>query len=336
MKIPAALQIAEQDITKSKFSRKEWDMNTEMLLELLETWGLADISCVEPIPSYWAGATSIRMNSGERFVLKKVGLEKDLNREVKLLGWLEKREIPAATVMEACSGEYYAEWDKHRYVLYSWLNGAVVDEHYGPGCQNRAKDFGIAIGRLHRALAEWEYENELDIVDLIGQIQTCILKISKSDEDQLECNEIISIAEKCIRELKNLRQPLPCQWIHRDIHPGNMLFASGKLTGIIDFDLLQIAPRIFDPCYCSTSILISGWQNSENRNSWPELLSCLLAGYNEFIELTDPERESMCCVLCAIEIFFITFSIGRREIDQAISNQEVLFWLHQNRKSIGL
>lgn len=133
---------------------------------------------------------------------------------------------------------------------------------------DRAKNYGQAIGRLHKALSEWKYGNDPEKVDIIGQIQNCILKTSKSRTDQLERKRITSIAEKCMRELEYSQHLLTSQWIHRDIHAGNMLLISGKLTGIIDFDLLQKAYRIFDPCYCANSILISGWADKKKRERW--------------------------------------------------------------------
>jgi Ser/Thr protein kinase RdoA (MazF antagonist) len=64
---------------------------------------------------------------------------------------------------------------------------------------------------------------------------------------------------------------LPQTVIHRDPHPGNMLFEDGYLSGVLDFDLMMRGPRIFDPCYCATSMLLAQFLDERHREYWLDL-----------------------------------------------------------------
>ena len=80
-------------------------------------------------------------------------------------------------------------------------------------------------------------------------------------------------------ELEPIYKELPRQLIHRDAHPSNMLFSAGRLTGLLDFELVRRGPRIFDLCYCASSLLVDGFEDCEKGQKWPSLFRSLVRGY---------------------------------------------------------
>jgi prepilin-type processing-associated H-X9-DG protein len=71
--------------------------------------------------------------------------------------------------------------------------------------------------------------------------------------------------------LSTINRELPIQLIHRDAHPANMLFLDGRISGWLDFELIVRGPRLFDLCYCATSILMNGMDDPDNAR-WLTLL----------------------------------------------------------------
>jgi Ser/Thr protein kinase RdoA (MazF antagonist) len=124
-----------------------------------------------------------------------------------------------------------------------------------------------------------------------------------------------------------LYERLPKHLIHRDPHPANMLFDGGELSGILDFDLVMRGVRIFDPCYCATSILVGGFGQPEQRAVWSGIFGALLGGYEQHVPLTDAEREAVLPVLMSIQLLFIAFSLNVGNPGAAKCNERVLGWL---------
>ena len=65
-----------------------------------------------------------------------------------------------------------------------------------------------------------------------------------------------------------LYDKLPKQLVHRNPHPGNILFENGEVSGIIGFDLSEINIRLWDPIYCATGIMSE--TGEENHEKWAE------------------------------------------------------------------
>jgi len=186
------------------------------------------------------------------------------------------------------------------------------------------------------ALLKWRPEATAPGLDLVSSVKGWALPAIGRHADQVDCGRVAAMGDEYLAELEPLAAELPMQWIHRDIHPGNMLFAGDELTGILDFEMVRRGPRLFDPCYCATSILIGGWQDPGNRMAWPGLLKELIAGYEETIPLTEPERKAIFSVLSGIEFIFMAFCLEHEQYGPARCNQDVLSWLHDSRARIGV
>ena len=309
-------------------------MNNKDMQALLSSWDIGSIDRTENIPSYWNGAVAVTVANGERFVLKTVNSDHDIDREISLLSHLKKHGVPVPSLVQCKSGKFSTDFAGRVYVLYTWINGESVGNHYRQGANKRAKSYGKAIGLLHRGLADWQMAGNAHRLDLRAEVDRCVSLVDHQHDVAFDVEKIRYIAAVCLDGLHSIQHQLPEQWIHRDLHPGNMLFLSGKLSGIIDFDMVQKAPRMFDPCYCATSILISGWGEPRNRERWLPLFRDLIAGYEEQAPISPVEKKAFYLVMSTIEFMFMAFAIGRGEINHALCNQNVLFWLHDNRSRI--
>lgn len=110
----------------------------------------------------------------------------------------------------------------------------------------------------------------------------------------------------------------------------NMLFEDGELTGFIDFDISTHGIRIFDPCYCSTAMLMQDFKEQAWREQWFGLFSALIQGYRSGTELTEQEQYALFPVLLAIEFIFTAYF---KEINEPVArlNLDALMWLFDQR-----
>ena len=108
---------------------------------------------------------------------------------------------------------------------------------------------------------------------------------------------------------------LPRQIIHRDMHGENMIFEESNFKGFIDFDLSQINARIYDPCYMCTAALSTVF-DKEEITKWPLFAYQIVKGYDDIIQLTDIEKQSIKPMMILNEIIMTAFfyKYGYQEI----------------------
>ena len=214
------------------------------------------------------------------------------------------------------------------YNLSPQLPGAVYTDHYAPGAEGRARQFGAAIARLHVALRGCDQIVSMPDMDLPGDIGRCSPMVrSIWPANQRPPGPILDELET---GLANCFAKLPQQLLHRDAHPGNMLFQDGQLTGWIDFELMERGPRLFDLCYCSTSLLMNGLDDPTKRQAWSGLVRALVEGYDSVSPLTLVERGAIRMMQMAIEVVFIAWLAHNNYPAIAARNIEALAWLFGN------
>ena len=88
----------------------------------------------------------------------------------------------------------------------------------------------------------------------------------------------------------------PEQVVHGDWHPGNMLFADSKLTAVLDFDSVKIAPSVTDLANGMLQFSLVG--NRPNPADWSAYLDQaklvqFLNGYRQVIKLDKNQLNSL-------------------------------------------
>lgn len=301
--------------------------------ELLRRWNIGHISAIEPISRQ---ASLVRAADGRCFVLKGKPDLTQAEREANLLSSLSDVGAPVATPLRTVDGAWHTSHEGKVYCLYPWLPGEIIDDHYAGDAAGRANAFGKAIGFLHTCLSKCDSTNGFRELKLVEQLQEWAIPSVRRNRTMVDGSTIERIWEAVGPELSSLYGELPKQLIHRDPHPANMLFDAGSLTGFVDFEMVVRGPRIFDVCYCGSSILVGGFQDSAKVEKWPSLFRSLARGYQQVYPLTSPERRALYGVFVAIQLLFVAFSFETQAADAAKCNASVLKWLSANRELISL
>ena len=303
--------------------------------ELLKNWNIGTVvSGIEPISSYWGKTARIKTVDGHCFILKEKSDLGQAEQESNLLADLSKMGAPVAVPILAGNSERVVNYEGRIFCLYPELSGETIVEHYAGNAMARAEAFGKAIGFLHTCLLKWDTVSGYHDLKLMEQIREWAIPCIREGRASIDPFALETIWNDVEREFGPLYAQLPQQLIHRDPHPGNMLFAGGLLTGFVDFEMVVRGPRIFDICYCGTSLLASGFPDTEKMQSWPDLFRALVKGYQKFCPLATLEVRALYGMLAAIEIIFAAFGLETWAEGSARINAGILQWLSANRELI--
>ena len=301
-----------------------------------QAWGVPADYSSEPVDSFHGGVFKLDSANGRAYYLKRRPGPDYVMRELALLSWLNEHGIVTAPPMLTHTGQPYLRRGDDVFALYPALSGQVPTDHYAPGAEERARTYGMGIAHLHERLAEYPQTPDFRLFDVRAEITQWIEHDAQKDCARLKTGHVFDAARHLCRFLEQHQSGLPAHLIHRDIHPGNMLQADGEVCGYLDFDLACIGARLFDPCYCLTSMLVGGFGHEENRVRWLPLLTRLLSGYHSVLPLQANERQAVFSVLIAIQALFLAFSCRTDLFGAAQYNAHVIAWLLENRQAVEI
>lgn len=233
-----------------------------------------------------------------------------------------KKVILFADIVKLKNGDDYLQSGDLYFIITKRLKGNQLK------CEDVFEDLsitytiGVNIAKLHNKLKQFDNAD----FKQVNIYNDCVENIDK----------IQSLNQDFIENYKNtfgkIINRLPTQLIHRDINPSNMIFDNGAFKGFIDFDLTEVNVRIFDICYCATSILSECFNNPDiNKNKWFAILDNLITGYDSINKLSNYEKQAIPYVIYSIQIICISyFSKYDKFTDLTDINIQILKWLTEN------
>jgi aminoglycoside phosphotransferase (APT) family kinase protein len=78
--------------------------------------------------------------------------------------------------------------------------------------------------------------------------------------------------ERAIEIVHEAPPPAPARFIHRDFHPGNLLWRRGVLTGVLDWSAASVGPAVMDVAHCRSNLLaVDATTADALTNRWERL-----------------------------------------------------------------
>jgi Ser/Thr protein kinase RdoA (MazF antagonist) len=304
--------------------------------ELLGNWTIGSVDTMAPTPTGGGRTWFVRTVANEDYVLKESDLARTAREHEVILG-LSGTQVPVALPIRAADGNRYVQGNDRKVCsLYPRLPGDVVTEHYAGEARKRAGDLGRAIGLLHTGFRLLDGMTRFPEMALVTHIDDWAMPRIREGEAAVDTGALERIWREARSELEPVSGELPRQLIHRDPHPSNMLFTERRLTGWVDFELVRRGPRIFDLCYCASSLLVDGFEDREKGQLWPALFRSMVQGYEELCPLADSERRAVYGVFVVIELIFTAFWLDRGNEDAARQCERLLYWLEVHRDALSI
>ena len=199
---------------------------------------------------------------------------------------------PIATV----DGQYYvqiadAEQSGQIAALFPWLPGGH------PQRQNTAAAFGaeVALGQLDQALAALSLPQDQlpaplgDFARRYPALADPIATLASLTSDAVAIDRIAGLYHRLNVELPLLYATLPCQMVHSDYDPSNILMNGDRVTAVLDFEFCTYDLRALD-----LTVALSWWpiELLGSGHEWT-LINALGTGYASKIQLTDGEIAAL-------------------------------------------
>ena len=298
------------------------------LRAVLQSW---DIDTAIPIGGVPIVLEETRLSEncwtvGEEYLLKTGGREQ-LLRGSRIAKALAAQGFSAPYPIPTKSGAEYRE-GQEIFILTNKPKGIPLPRAERIGSRREA--YGILYGKslagLHKALANIQPDIPADDANLWQTVSTWAMPEVFKQNVQWDMQLPASFFEDYAETFAGLYPQLPRQLIHRDPHPGNILFDAGTVSGFGEFDLGEINIRLWDVCYCATGILSE--MEEEAYSCWLDILAGIVSGYDSENPLTAEEKQAIYYVICSIEMICIAFFESRdifREL--AKTNRRMLVFL---------
>lgn len=259
--------------------------------------------------------------------------EHDVLRHMKRKGW------PVAVPLRADDGMPIVSEDNSRYSLFPFLPGRPGPPH-SPGYL-RIK--GGLLARLHGDLASLPSKGQRDgfgrLSDLDayvpasdGRTFDAVLDAYHAEQPRL-AEQIRAERERSLDELARLGyKSFPDTLVHGDFHTENIFFQRGRLTAILDFDLVHMDTRIAD---LALTIVGDCPEPPAYLAIDPESVQVFVAAYHAESPLPEPEVRLIVPMIRAYYVWLCSFSVFRwldghpkgalgpvRTVDQRLPNLE--------------
>ncbi|HEB4952097.1 TPA: phosphotransferase [Bacillus cereus] len=266
----------------------------------------------------------------KEYILKRTGSIKQFLVEFDVLKQLYEKGIKVQRVVKTENDEQYVLYKEKYYCLYEYVVGSVLEIKDTDKLERLASTIGEEIANLHKALHSVNSDHELIKRDLYKMVFEWAIPILEKNEHVHR--EVIQKMERMHAAFKETVHPLPRQIIHRDMHLSNLIFKDDKLEGFIDFEILENNVKIFDLCYCCTSVLSELFSNERLRGKWLHIVSKVFEGYYKQNDLTKEELKAIWYVMLSIQIIFIAYFVQLPDLLKL--NEEMFFWIFANKEAI--
>lgn len=270
---------------------------------------------------------------GEEYILR-TGSRDMLMKDMKVAKALAKQGFVSTIPVQTIGGHDYLD-GQDVFVLFHALKGAPLpkSDRFGENRAQYGEKYGRSIARLHRALKEVQQDVLADELNLYQVVSERWLPDVRKQNLQWNIGLGEDFFANYTETFGKLYNTLPKQLIHRDPHPGNILFEGGAVSGFTNFDLSEKNIRLFDPCYCATGILSE--TDDANYEKWLDILRGILYGYDGENKLTNEEKKAVFYVICSIELICVAYFESHEAYRPlAESNRKMLSFIAKHKDRI--
>jgi Ser/Thr protein kinase RdoA (MazF antagonist)/AraC-like DNA-binding protein len=307
--------------------------------QILSNWDIDMSGLVEEVEFLTAegySKTNKAWYINEDYVLKSGKAISYLKTHIVISKTLELSGIDIGRPVPTKAGQDFLNIDDYFYILMKRVSGAYLTpkERYDGNRLETGRRYGVAIGKLHKALKKHDKDIEVNNSNLY---KTCIewaLPETKCLMKQWNCQLPDEFFDSYINVFGKIFEKLPIQIIHRDPNPSNILWKDGDAKSFIDFEISERNVRLFDPCYCATGILSEASTIEGGYDLWTELLAGIIKGYDEVCTLTFDEKLAIPYIIYSIQMIFIAWCDMQKD-NKVIGeiNRNMLTWLWNNQSN---
>jgi Ser/Thr protein kinase RdoA (MazF antagonist) len=312
-------------VDKDKMLLYNLQRRAKMDMEIVKKWDIGNILSIDKVNT--TNLVYKIFSDMDKYILKMRDKFEEINFEFSKK---IKEMFPIEYPIIAKDGMPYVFYEDKYYVLYKFFDGEPLEIQFDKNYLEQAKLLGESVSNYHYCLKNIEIDSiqEFKLTDDVIKSYDYLL------ENKFEFNGSIvsNIMEKYKKYFVPVYSNLPKLLIHRDLHPGNIIFNNNKLVGIIDLDHCVKGVRLFDICYCATAILSGeSLEDKITTDKWLEIFKIMLTEYDKKNNITKEEKSNIKYILVSIQIIFMSYYCGINKPNEIKKNEEMLIWLYNNK-----
>ncbi|MEZ4358800.1 MAG: homoserine kinase [Kofleriaceae bacterium] len=263
------------------------------LAEICELYGLGPPESSTAIAAGTINSNFALTAGGARYFLRvnEGKTTEDVAWEAQLVGWLAHHGFPSPAPVPAPHGAGYLCWRDKLLTLFPWVSG----RHLAPGDLMAAHvgRVGQALGRLHRlgqlAPPSWRRRSRYDA----GHLAERFAMLARQ-EDPVIVAAVATLRPTLVDldAAAAARAAATETLIHGDLFRDNVLWDDARLVAVLDFEQASGGSAAYDLAVCFNDWCWDGAPRAD-------LVSALLAGYQEERALTPEDRAALPVEVCA-------------------------------------
>jgi Ser/Thr protein kinase RdoA (MazF antagonist) len=319
------------------YSRDEPMISQRELDEIVQHWGrttgaIRHFKTVDNNARVFVVATE----QGQEFVLKQAGRVDriaQLASHARVLQHLDAARVPVALPLISDQQQLFVPYGDALYTLSSMLARERDEAAVWPSAPLYS-NIGRAIGRLHRALADypdeivsWQMKFARRALDEARPLVQAHLNAHRRAHFE-------DVLEQIESEMRSTLAGLPEQYIHGDCHGGNVLLYHGDVSGFIDLDHLPRGPRIYDVSYFLADRVKAHFDAPDALALWLQHFAQLIRGYESVQPMTAAEKRAIWYGMLAVQLLFAQWFFTQGAEAAAERNLAVFEWIYEQRDTI--
>lgn len=284
-----------------------------------------------------------------RYLLKRLAKGKDDRSRIEFAhcvqNLLKEKNFPVSKLISTRDGNItFLELDNHVYELFEFASGIRFD-----GRNELVENAGYFLAKFHTFLQDYScqsmsrrgsFHDSRSVREHLKKIRS-----DNHDSDKTAASLIQVYNDSSTNVNHYGFDDWPCQIVHGDWHPGNMLFSAGKISAVLDFDSLNVAPVMTD--IANGALQFSIIAGRPDPADWPDYLdhakfNSFICGYckvnmldeNQFKTLSDLMIETLIAeavLPIAATGYFSNFS----GVDFLKMIQRKCLWIDKNRNALA-
>ena len=214
--------------------------------EIADQHSLGKITKLKQVKEGWVNTIfSLKTEKGN-FMLRSVGTRKqNVIKAFQTVSYLKKRKFPyqIPNPIKNNKGQNLSKKKGTFFWIYPRIDGSS-QKRLG---EKQTREVAKALATYHQYIQGANIgEKETIKAANVRRLLNKMAKEKKKDKLGKFITKNIEFMQACLERVKHLKVNSKIIPIHADFHEDNLLWESGKVTGILDFDNIVRAPRIRD------------------------------------------------------------------------------------------
>lgn len=239
-----------------------------------------------------------------RYFLKRRAKGKDIRARIEfahgIQNFLNEKNFPVSKLIPTRDGNTtFLELEGHIYELFEFAIGARFD-----GKVEQVENAGLTLAQFHNFLKQGDFNSVSQRANYhdAALVREHLKKVYHDHKHHTQSSDksaskLLTMYNYCSVNVNQFGfDQWPSQIVHGDWHPGNMLFSGGKISAVLDFDSLNIAPVATD--IANGALQFSIVAGRPDPNDWPDYLdqmkfNAFLRGYCSENKLEENHIKSL-------------------------------------------